>query len=323
MGTFLDDRLVVAISTRALFDFEEENQVFEAQDPGAYQLLQRERLDLPAPPGVAFPLVRKLLAFNALKPSVEVVILSRNDPVSGLRVFHSARHYGLPIERGVFTRGRSPWRYLRSIRPHLFLSAHEADVRSALAAGVPAARVLPESAPASAEHPHEVRIAFDGDAVLFSDEAERVYREGGLDAFQAHERDRAAQPLPGGPLKPFLQALHRLQQVPGAQGRIRTALVTARCAPAHERAIRTLMGWNIDIDEALFLGGLPKGAFLREFEPDLFFDDQTGHVENAATHVPSGHVAAGVANEFKPGGPSQSAAGPAGPAPSSLRTPPE
>lgn len=297
MSTTLDNRLVVAISSRALFNFEEENQVFETHAHGAYQALQRERLEVPAAPGVAFPLVRKLLAFNQEQPLVEVVILSRNDPVSGLRVFRSAKHYGLPIERGVFTRGRSPWRYLRSIRPHLFLSAHDADVRTALAAGVPAARVLPESAPASAEHPHEVRIAFDGDAVLFSDEAERVYRANGLDAFQAHERERAAQPLPDGPFKPFLQALHRLRQLPAADGRIRTALVTARCAPAHERAIRTLMDWNVDIDEALFLGGLPKGAFLKEFQPDLFFDDQTGHIENAAAHVPAGHVAAGVANE--------------------------
>ena len=158
MSTTLDNRLVVAISSRALFNFEEENQVFETHAHGAYQALQRERLEVPAAPGVAFPLVRKLLAFNQEQPLVEVVILSRNDPVSGLRVFRSAKHYGLPIERGVFTRGRSPWRYLRSIRPHLFLSAHDADVRTALAAGVPAARVLPESAPASAEHPHEVRI---------------------------------------------------------------------------------------------------------------------------------------------------------------------
>lgn len=309
MSTTLDGRLIVAISSRALFDFEEENRIFETQADGAYQAVQRQRLDIPAAPGVAFPLVRKLLAFNQAQPRVEVVIVSRNDPVSGLRVFRSAQHYGLPIERGVFTRGRSPWRYLRSIRPHLFLSAHDADVRTALSAGVPAARVLPESAPASAEHPDEVRIAFDGDAVLFSDEAERIYRQAGLDAFQAHEQDRAAQPLPDGPIKPFLQALHQLQQLPDTAGRIRTALVTARCAPAHERAIRTLMQWNVDIDEALFLGGLPKGAFLKEFQPDLFFDDQTGHIENAAEHVPAGHVAAGVANE------SANSAPPQGPAP--------
>jgi 5'-nucleotidase len=169
-------------------------------------------------------------------------------------------------------------------------------VRSALAAGVPAARVLPFSARASDEHPDEVRIAFDGDAVLFSDEAERVFQRGGLDAFQAHERDQAGTPLAAGPFKPLLLALQRLQQEPSPRMRIRTALVTARSAPAHERAIRTLMDWNIEVDEAMFLGGLPKGEFLREFEPDFFFDDQTGHIENAAEHVPSGHVASGVRN---------------------------
>jgi 5'-nucleotidase len=300
MSTSLDGRLVVAISSRALFNFEEENRVFEAQADREYRALQRQRLHEPASPGVAFSLVRKLLDFKSDqdgKPLVEVVILSRNDPTSGLRVFRSAQHYGLPIERGVFTRGRSPWSYLRPLSAHLFLSANEEDVCSALKAGVPAARVWPHSAPASAEFPDEVRIAFDGDAVLFSDQAERVFREGGLPAFQAHERDRAAEPLPDGPFKPFLAALHRLQQMPGLDGRIRTALVTARSAPAHERAIRTLMEWDIDVDEALFLGGLAKGAFLKEFKPDLFFDDQTGHIESAAAHVPAGHVSAGVANE--------------------------
>ena len=313
MPASLEGQLVVAISSRALFDFEEENKLFEAADDRAYMQLQLDRLDAPARPGVAFQLVRKLLAFNAPgAPRVEVVILSRNDPASGLRVFRSAQHYGLPIERGVFTRGRSPWQYLRPLGAHLFLSANDADVRSALAAGVPAARVLPHAARAGEAHPHEVRIAFDGDAVLFSDEAEQIFQRGGLDAFQRHEVERASRPLPAGPFKPLLLALHALRALeqastkpddapPGeGQGpspmRLRTALVTARSAPAHERAIRTLMDWHIDVDEAMFLGGLPKGAFLREFEPDFFFDDQTGHVENAAPHVPAGHVAAGVRN---------------------------
>jgi 5'-nucleotidase len=227
---------------------------------------------------------------------VEVVILSRNDPVSGMRVFRSARHFELPVQRGVFTRGQSPWRYLRPLHANLFLSTNEADVRSALEAGVPAARVFPHSARASDAHPREVRIAFDGDAVLFSDEAEQVFQADGLDAFQRHEADRAARPLAAGPFKPLLEALHRLQQASTEQMRIRTALVTARSAPAHERAIRTLMDWHIEVDEAMFLGGLPKGEFLREFEPDFFFDDQTRHVESAAHHVPAGHVAAGIAN---------------------------
>ena len=297
MPTSLDGRLVVALSSRALFDFEDENRVFEASDDHAYMQLQLQRLEQPARVGVAFSLVNKLLAFNAEQPLVEVVILSRNDPVSGMRVFRSCQHYGLPIERGVFTRGQSPWRYLRPLGAHLFLSTNEADVRSALAAGVPAARVYPNSARASSAHPNEVRIAFDGDAVLFSDESERIYQDAGLAAFQAHERARAATPLAPGPFKPLLEALQRLQREPAGPMRVRTALVTARSAPAHERAIRTLMDWHIEVDEAMFLGGLPKGEFLREFEPDFFFDDQTGHIESAAAHVPAGHVASGVSND--------------------------
>jgi len=297
MPANLDGQLVVAISSRALFDFEEENQRFEAGNDRDYMALQQTRLDQPAKPGVAFSLVRKLLAFNADgAPKVEVVVLSRNDPISGMRVFRSATHYGLNIQRGVFTRGESPWRYLRPLKAQLFLSANEADVRSALQAGVAAARVLPLSAHASSTHPHELRIAFDGDAVLFSDEAEQVYQREGLDAFQTHEITHANTPLPAGPFKPVLQALHRLQQEGGGGMKVRTALVTARSAPAHERAIRTLMDWRIEVDEAMFLGGLAKGEFLREFEPDFFFDDQAGHIASAAAHVPAGHVSAGIAN---------------------------
>lgn len=298
MATSLEGRLVVAISSRALFDFEEENRLFEAGDDRAYMQLQLERLEQPAQPGVAFSMVKKLLAFNdAQTQRVEVVILSRNDPVSGMRVFRSAQHYGLPIERGAFTRGQPPWRYLRPLHANLFLSTHLSDVRAALEAGVPAAQVYPHSARAASAHPHEVRIAFDGDAVLFSDEAERVFQTQGLHAFVQHEKDKADVALPAGPFKPLLSALHRLQQEGTPAMRIRTALVTARSAPAHERAIRTLMHWRVQVDEAIFLGGLSKGEFLREFEPDFFFDDQTGHVNNAATHVPAGHVASGISNE--------------------------
>lgn len=324
MSATLDGKLVVAISSRALFDFEEENQVFEQTDDRAYMALQLQRLDIAAKPGVAFSLIKKLLAFNqqpdvactagqvaapdstcpdvppSIQPApnhpVEVVILSRNDPVSGMRVFRSAKHYGLAIERGSFTRGQAPWRYLKPLHANLFLSTHLSDVRAALAAGVPAAQVYPHSVHASDAHPLEVRIAFDGDAVLFSDEAERVYQAQGLRAFHQHEIDNAALPLPDGPFKPLLAALQRLQNAGTPAMRIRTALVTARSAPAHERAIRTLMNWNIEVDEAMFLGGLAKGEFLREFEPDFFFDDQTGHIESAAQHVPSGHVASGVRN---------------------------
>ena len=297
MGVSLDGKLVVAISSRALFDFEEENQVFEQTDDRAYMQLQLQRLETPAKPGVAFSLVQKLLRFNTeAAQRVEVVILSRNDPVSGMRVFRSAQHYGLTIQRGTFTRGAPPWRYLRALKANLFLSANLDDVRAALDEGVPAAQVYPLSARASSAHPNEVRIAFDGDAVLFSDEAERVFQSQGLHAFQQHERDKAQLPLSGGPFKPLLEALHRMQAESDDSVRIRTALVTARSAPTHERAIRTLMAWDIQVDEAMFLGGLAKGEFLREFEPDFFFDDQTGHIESAAQHVPAGHVAQGITN---------------------------
>jgi 5'-nucleotidase len=296
----LANRLVVAISSRALFDFEEENAIFRPEDDEPYMRLQLERLERPAKPGIAFRLVKKLLGFNADDVKrVEVVILSRNDPVSGLRVFRSVKGAELGIERAVFTRGREPWAYLRPLNANLFLSANADDVRAALAAGFPAALVYVQSALADS-HPGEVRIAFDGDAVLFADEAERVYREGGLDAFTSHESAHMSRPLPPGPFKPLLEALHRLQLADDRDKvpmRLRTALVTARSAPAHERAIRTLMDWNIHVDEAMFLGGLEKGPFLREWSPDFYFDDQTRHVESAAQHVPAGHVPHGIANE--------------------------
>ncbi len=302
MAVSLEGKLVVALSSRALFDFEEENQVFEDRDrlggDGAYMAVQLERMEQPARPGAAFPLVKKLLAFNMDGTHrVEVVILSRNDPVSGLRVFRSAEAAGLPLERGVFTRGQPPYHYLNPLGAHLFLSADEGDVRAALAAGFPAARVYQRSFVDTDRHAQEVRIAFDGDAVLFSDEAEQVYQKDGLPAFVAHERCHARRPLPPGPFKPLLEALHRLQAAgESLPMRIRTALVTARSAPAHERAVRTLMDWHITVDEAMFLGGLPKGPFLKEFQPDFFFDDQAGHCESAAAAGPTGHVLSGVKN---------------------------
>ncbi len=289
----------MSISSRALLDFEDENRIFERDGEDAYIALQFARLDVPAREGVAFPLVKKLLAFNTPQAQrVEVVILSKNDPVSGLRVFRSAERAGLRLERGVFTRGANPYRYLDALKANLFLSANENDVMSALDSKVPAARVYPESAQAASRHSGEVRIAFDGDAVLFSDEAERVYQKDGLDAFTRHETARALQPLPPGPFKPLLEALQRLQAAAGTDVpmRLRTALVTARSAPAHERAVRTLMEWNIAVDEAMFLGGLDKGAFLKAFEPDFYFDDQRGHVDSARAHVAAGHVPFGVAN---------------------------
>ncbi|MBM3346740.1 MAG: 5'-nucleotidase [Betaproteobacteria bacterium] len=299
MPASLEGKLVVAISSRALFNFEKEHAVFEREGELRYIGVQLSSLELPAAEGVAFPLVKKLLAFNdGDERRVEVVILSKNDPVSGLRVFRSAEHAGLTLERGVFTRGRSPYRYLNALSANLFLSTNEHDVLAAIAAGYPAAIVYPQSRSVAEHHPEEIRIAFDGDGVLFSDEAERVYQREGLDAFHAHESRHANKPLPPGLFKPLLEALQGLRAAgAGAPMRVRTALVTARSAPAHERAIRTLMDWNIGVDEAMFLGGLDKSAFLREFEPDFYFDDQRSHIDSAREHVASGHVPFGITNE--------------------------
>ena len=301
MPVSFDGKLVVAISSRALFDLEESNRVFEQDGIEAYYQYQLEHEDEVLAPGIAFALVRKLLALNVLppaRPRVEVILLSRNTADTGLRIMHSIEHYRLDITRAAFTGGESTYPYVPAFDAHLFLSANGDDVRKALDAGHAAAQILPSNVGQNVAQTGELRIAFDGDAVLFSDEAERVYKRDGLDAFAASEAGAAREPLSGGPFKSFLAALHRIQsEYPADRPPIRTALVTARSAPAHERVVRTLRAWDIRIDEALFLGGLDKGPFLKAFGADIFFDDQRGHVESARRYVAAGHVPFGVANE--------------------------
>lgn len=294
-------KIIIAVSARALFDFEAENQVFREHDPSAYCALQATRLDVPASPGVAFPLVRKLLAFNSGENNdVEVAILSRNDPVTGMRVFTSARHHGLAISRAIFTGGAKPHHYLAPLESNLFLSAHAPDVREAMGAGFAAARVYPVSGLSVNADDGELRIAFDGDSVLFSDEAERIFKQQQLQEFNAHEARNARLPLPPGPLKPFFAALCALRGRRRSRVPVRTALVTARSAPAHERAIRTLMAWGVAVDEAMFLGGKDKTHFLAEFRPDIFFDDHVRNCESASQLVATGHVPYGINNECRP-----------------------
>lgn len=291
------NKLVVAISSRALFDLEEGHEIYIKQGVEAYCKYQIEHEDEILEPGVAFILVKKLLSLNdADNEKVEVILLSKNSADTGLRIFNSIKKHNLLIVRAAFTSGESLYRYIKPFDTDLFLSAEPSDVREALEMGFAAAAILP-----SASRSHDggpLRIAFDGDAVLFSDEAEKIYREGGLAAFDAAELSSANDPLPGGPFKEFLASLHRIQKEYSIEDSpIRTALVTARGAPAHERVIRTLRAWDIRIDEAIFLGGKPKGEFLKAFGADIFFDDQTGHCEAAAEHVPSAHVLHGVANQ--------------------------
>lgn len=291
------DKLVVAISSRALFDLDESHQLFEKEGRESYCLHQVAHEDEPLKPGVAFQMVRKLLAINESlpQPLVEVILLSRNSADTGLRIFNSIAHHALDISRAAFTSGESPFAYIAPFGAHLFLSANAEDVVMALDAGYAAATIYPSRS--NSDDSGQLRIAFDGDAVLFSDESEQIYKSKGLEAFTENEKAAAKTPLSGGPFKEFLAALHHIQKHfdPGLSP-IRTALVTARGAPAHERVVRTLRAWNIRIDEALFLGGMDKGRFLSAFGADIFFDDQKGHCESASNHVATGHVPHGVAN---------------------------
>jgi 5'-nucleotidase len=293
-----NQKLVVAISSRALFDLDDSHTIFETQGKAAFCRYQIDHEDDVLAPGYGFALVKKLLAINDLSSGgerVEVILLSQNSADTGLRIFNSIAHHRLNISRAAFTSGASPYSYISPFGAHLFLSTHAEDVRKTLAAGFAAATILSGSVQ---PHPSaQLRIAFDGDSVLFSDESERIYQQQGLDVFTENERHQAKNPLPGGPFKEFLRALQYIQgQFDTDNSPIRTALVTARSAPAHERVVRTLRAWDIRIDEALFLGGLPKGAFLKAFDADIFFDDQKGHCESAAEHVATAHVPHGISN---------------------------
>ncbi len=295
------NKLVIAISSRALFNLDESHQVYMNEGLSAYSKYQIEHEDDLLEPGDAFQMVKKLLRINTLldgAPRVEVILLSRNSADTGLRVFNSINHYGLKITRAAFSGGESPYRYITPFNCHLFLSTDAEDVRFALEQGVAAATLMASNKESQSDT--QLRFAFDGDAVIFSDEAEQVFKSQGLDAFTKSETAAAKTPLSGGPFKSFLAALQGLQkEFKEGDCPIRTALVTARSAPAHERVIRTLRAWNIRIDESLFLGGLDKGSFLKAYGADVFFDDQQSHCESARSHVATGHVPHGIANLVK------------------------
>ncbi|MET0807162.1 MAG: 5'-nucleotidase [Pseudoxanthomonas sp.] len=292
--------LTVAVTSRALFDLEESHALYESDGVEAYSSFQRTHEDDALAPGMAFSVVRKLLALNegapVDAPRVEVILLSRNSADTGLRIFNSIQHHKLGITRATFTSGEPTWPYAKPFGADLFLSANPESVRRSLEHGIAAATILP--AKALQQRSDQLRIAFDGDAVIFGDESERVSREQGVEAFGRHERDRAREALSGGPFKGFLSALHDLQAAfpAGKEAPIRTALVTARSAPAHERVIRTLREWGVRLDEALFLGGRHKGPFLEAFGADIFFDDSQHNIDSARMHVATGHVPHGVAN---------------------------
>ncbi|MFH8439066.1 5'-nucleotidase [Streptomyces sp. NPDC018007] len=314
----LADRLVIGIASSALFDLTESDAVFREQGEESYRAHQERRIGDPLRPGTAFPFIRRLLSLNDLAevddPLVEVIVLSRNDPDTGLRVMRSIESHGLPITRAVFMQGRSPHRFMPALNMSLFLSAHEKDVREAVAAGLPAGHVLGAPYEDDADD-HDLRISFDFDGVLATDASEQVFQEGGIEKFRAHEIANAAVPHDAGPLRDFLANVNRIQQReeqerrknPDYRIRLHVSLVTARNAPAHDRAVQSLKGWGVTVNDAFFLGGIDKGRIMGILKPHIFFDDQQGHLESTSRTTPSVHVPFGRLNE--PAAPAPAAPG--------------
>ncbi len=303
----IEKKLVVAVTSRAVFDMREANQVFDDEGTERYREYQLARISEPLAPGVAFPFIRRLLRLNDLyadQHPVEVVVLSRSDPASGRRFYRSCKHHGLDITRGAFLSGKSPFPYIGSFNASIFLSANESDVVGAVRTGLPAGLVLPSNAVDDSAD-HELRIAFDFDGVLTDDESEAVYGDSkDLDEFAKYELDQAAKPHNAGPLKDlftkigFFQKLEtkRAREQPGYIPAVRIAIVTARSAPANERVITTLEAWGMSATETFFMGGIEKKRVLDVLKPHIFFDDQLVHLEPAAATIPSVYVPFGVAN---------------------------
>ncbi|WP_425465830.1 5'-nucleotidase [Nocardioides rubriscoriae] len=307
----LKNRLVIGVASSALFDLTDSDAYFLETNEEAYRVYQMDRVDDPLHQGAAFPFVQRLLGLNDLRPEnppVEVIILSKNDPVTGLRVMNSVRHHDLPITRAVFSRGRQTHQYMPALGMSLFLSESAKDVQAAIEAGHPAGRVLSRAAADDPQDP-ELRVAFDFDGVLGDDSAETVYKTaGGLGPYKEHELANRDVPIPEGPLKNLLADLNLIQdletartkQDPSYEPRLRIALVTARDAPAHERAVTSLRDWGVTVDEAFFLGGVEKLAVLSVLKPHIFFDDQTIHLDGAENLYAGVHVPYGIANAATP-----------------------
>jgi len=292
MAYDLQQKLVIAISSRALFDLEEENRLFDKQGIEEYYRHQIAQESKVLKPGSAFGFVSNFLAINRHfdEKLIEVIILSRNNAATGLRIRKSIEYYGLDIDRAGWSAGEPIAKYLKAFSVDLFLSAHEEDVQQAIDTGIAAARILPKRYKKKRKD-HTVRIAFDGDAVLFSDASERIYKERGLDAFLKHERKNARRPLPQGPFAKLLKVISAIQRsFPMEQSPIRTALITARNFSTFERVIRTFEAWDVRVDEAFFLGGVEKGEVVKAFNADIFFDDQDVHLLSVSRKTPSAKV---------------------------------
>lgn len=307
MAYDLSSRLVVGLASSALFDLTDSDKVFQAKGEKAYRDFQQTHQDTPFAKGVAFSFVERLLSLNNLsaEPLVEVILLSRNDADTGLRVMNSIEHYGLNITRAMFLQGRSPYEYIKSFDIELFLSANLYDVQKAIELGCPAGHIqagcedLPEI-----KQDQELRLAFDFDGVVADDESESVYQKKKIEGFQQHEMRHADVPHNPGPLQAFLHRISHIQQLELAKQAednnykpmLRVAIVTARNAPAHKRVINTMRCWGIHVNEAFFMGGVEKSRVIKVFRPHMFFDDQKGHLKDVAKLFPSVHVPFGVSN---------------------------
>ncbi|MCX5511067.1 5'-nucleotidase [Pseudomonas sp. BJa3] len=308
MAFELDDRLVIGVASSAVFDLSESDAVFRRDGEAQYRKYQEQHLDVPLGKGIAYPFIKRLLALNDLRgdpedPLVEVVLLSQNDPDTGMRVMKTIGHYGLNMTRAIFTQGRSPYEYIPALNIALFLSADKQHVDAAIKAGYPAGQVL-DSKFDDDESDDNLRIAFDFDGVLAGDESEAVMQSGGLGSFHAHEVINVTQPHNPGPLKEFFVRIARIQAAeeqhklanPTYENRLRVSIVTARNAPSHERALNTLKSWGVMANDAFFLGGIEKRRVLQVLKPHIFFDDQSGHLKSTSTVVPSVHIPFGVTN---------------------------
>jgi len=308
LGYQIENKLVVAVASSALFDLTESHAVFRERGEDEYRRYQREHEKEVLRKGVAYPLIKRLLGLNGTDPDdrpVEVVLMSRNDPDTGLRMMNSIEHYGLPISRAVFVTGNDPFLYMNAFNASLFLSGNADDVRHAASLGLPAGCVFPTDF-VDDDEDDELRIAFDFDGIIADDSAEAVYQQGAIELFHRHERLKAGEPLPEGPLLRFFLEISKLQRreidkrnsVPDYKSKLRVAIATARNAPAHARVISTLRKLDIRVDEAFFLGGIDKDRVLRKFKPHIFFDDQVGHIERVARIAPCVHVPFGVTNRL-------------------------
>lgn len=303
----LDNRLVVGVASSAVFDLRDSDAVFRRDGEAEYRKYQRTNLDNPFPKGIAFPFIKRILSLNDLSeandPLVEVVLLSRNDPDTGLRAMRTIEHYGLGMTRAIFTQGRSPYEYIPALNIALFLSGNKPDVDAAILAKYPAGQVL-ESNYVDDEEDKTLRIAFDFDGVLAGDESESIYQSGGMSEFHAHEVLNVMEPHNPGPLKEFLVRISKIQAIeekhkelnPDYQNRLRVSIVTARNAPSHERALKTLESWGVHANDAFFLGGIDKGKVLAVLKPHIFFDDQPAHLKSTSAVAPSVHIPFGITN---------------------------